>query len=128
MSNIFKQTHVFLGEIERKSQNNTIKWEFSDENSKSLISSVEPGCGCTGALLTNDGVIASFNEQDTENWTDEVLNQNKAVYPNGYVSDKMITVYLNDGEERYIKAENGSNTSNPKKSRIVLTFSTYVKL
>ena len=128
MENIFEKLHVFLEPIEKGSQNHIVEWKFTDPSMKSKISTVEATCGCSAALMTPTGVVASFNEQDVVNWDETTLNQNKAIYPDGYVTDKSVTVYLNDGEDRFIKRPDGGSYNNPKKQKMSLTFSTYVKL
>ena len=102
MENIFEKLHVFLEPIEKGSQNHIVEWKFTDPSMKSKISTVEATCGCSAALMTPTGVVASFNEQDVVNW--------------------------DDGEDRFIKRPDGGSYNNPKKQKMSLTFSTYVKL
>lgn len=124
---MFKKSHVFIGAIEKGSQNNSVKFEFADGYSKSDVHSVQPGCGCTGAIITDDGVIASFNESDVSSWDEAAVEQNTKFYPEGFVSTKEITVFLNDGLDRDIKRADGGAYPNPEKDRLVVTFASFVK-
>ena len=124
---MFKKNHVFLGTIEKGSQNNSVEWEFADGFSKKDISSVVPGCGCTGAIITDRGVIASFNESDVVTWDESAVEQNRKFYPEGFVTEKNITVYPNDGVDKEIKRADGGSYNNPEKNRIYISFSAFVK-
>jgi hypothetical protein len=124
---MFKSNHVFLGTIDKGSNNHTVKWTFAEGFSKDNIEIIEPDCSCTGAILVEDGIIAGFNESEVKNWNEEATKQNKIFYPEGYVVDKKVTVFLNDGIAKNIQREDGGYYSNPLKNRIILSFSAFVK-
>lgn len=123
---MFKQNHVFLGKIEKGSTNHVVEWEFADGFSKENVEKASPGCGCTSAVVTNKGIIASFNESDVSRMDDTWIAQNRAIYPNGFVTTKEVTVFPNDGIPSEIVRPDGGSYANPEKNRLVITFSALV--
>ena len=127
MENIFEKTHLFIEPIEKGSQNHVVKFKFTDPSMKSKIDKVEASCGCSGAILLDDGVLVSFNELEVINWNQDTINQNRVINPEGYPILKEVNVYLNDGLELDIKREDGGSYKNTRKDRIILSFGSYVK-
>jgi len=123
---MFKQNHVFIGKIEKGSSNHVVEWEFADGFTKDNIAKVVAGCGCTSAVVTNKGIIASFNESELANVDDTWVAQNRAIYPEGYVTDKQVTVFPNDGVPSEITRPDGGSYNNPAKDRFVLSFSAFI--
>lgn len=124
---MFKSNHVYIGKVEKGSVDNTFKYEFADGFTKKDIDSVVPMCSCTQCIATDDGIIASFKDDHVKSWNEDTINQNRRFYPEGYVTDNYITVYLKDGREREFQRADGGYFNNPEKNRIILSFSTYVK-
>ena len=124
---MFKSTHVFIGTIEKGQQACTAKWDFAEGFGKENVDRVQPGCSCTAAVLYENSVIASFNEVELNNWTEQDITQNRIFYPAGFVMNKEITVFPKDGVPIDIDRGDGGTYPNPEKNRIVLTFSAFVK-
>lgn len=124
---MFKSNHLFLGTIEGGSSNNTMKWSFKEGYTKNDIERVQTDCYCSGAIVVDDGIIASFNELETKQWDENALAQNKTFYPEGYVVSRNITVYLKDGKLENLQRADGGYYPNPAKDRIILSFSAFIK-
>lgn len=138
---MFESNHVFIGSIEKGAKNQIAEWKFKEGVSSDFIERVQPGCGCTNALITKTGILASFNEEDVIRWNEEDLDRNRVFYPDGFPADKQVTLFLKDGRPEQLprfttvthedgtveRKEEGGTYPNPEKDRLVLTFSVLIK-
>ena len=108
---------VVFGEV---GPDDVIDYNIPFKGDPELIEYIEKGCGCTSAFFRDGAIQGQIHVNQA--------NGNQNYQPGLTTINKYVTVYVNDGQPRFMSDNLKQRKTNPQKSwfRIKLTFSVVV--